>query len=72
MTLATEYSPNGNQDIWDMMCDKFGKMLDMFLKEGFLKDEDFPGGKAIIEYSDRYDDRNEEDGTYLEHDDDGA
>jgi hypothetical protein len=71
MVLANEYSPNGNSKIWQTMFEKFEKMLEMFLKEGFLKDEDFPGGKAIIEYTDRYDDRNDE-GVHFEHDDDGA
>ncbi len=50
MVLAIEYSPKNNGEIWGQMYDKFDDMLKMFYREGFLKDQDFPEGKAIIEY----------------------
>lgn len=72
MVLATEYSPKGNGDIWQTMYEKFERMLEKFYKDGHLKDADFPGTKASVEYKHRYDDRFEEDGLDFEHDDDGA
>jgi hypothetical protein len=74
MVLATEFSPKGNGNIWQMMYEKFEKMLEMFYKDGHLKDEDFPNGEAYVKYVGKKDDAEDGDSERygFEHDDDGA